>query len=98
VQDHVIDLAAFILRSTGLTATTFGLEGRGFLRAGHYADVLVFDPGAYAPKADYVQPHLLSEGVVHLLVNGVAVIDTGLATHDLPGRMLQHRPPPGSCR
>ena len=97
VQDQVIDLAAFIHRSTGLTATTFGLEGRGFLRAGHYADVLVFDPDAYAPKADYVQPHLLSEGVVHLLVNGVAMIDTGLATHDLPGRVLQHRPPPGTC-
>ena len=97
VQDQVIDLAAFIHRSTGLTATTFGLEGRGYLRAGHYADVLVFDPDAYAPKADYVQPHLLSEGVVHLLVNGVAMIDTGLATHDLPGRVLQHRPLPGTC-
>ncbi len=95
--DGVIDLAAFIHRSTGLTATTFGLEGRGFLRAGHYADVLVFDPDAYAPKADYVRPHVLSEGVVHLFVNGVAMIDAGHAAHALPGRVLQHRPPPGTC-
>ena len=97
VQDKVIDLAAFIHRSTGLTATTFGLADRGFLRPGHSADVLVFDPDAYAPKADYVQPHVLSEGVVHLFVNGVATIDAGHAAHALPGRMLQHRPPPGTC-
>ncbi|TWT22503.1 amidohydrolase family protein [Luteimonas marina] len=97
VQDQVIDLAAFIHRSTGLTATTFGLADRGFLRPGHYADVLVFDPDAYAPKADYVRPHVLSEGVVHLFVNGVATIDAGHAAHALPGRMLQHRPPPGTC-
>src|SRR5690606_11115727 len=97
VQDKVIDLAACIHRSTGLTATTFGLADRGFLRAGHYADVLVFDPDAYAPKADYVHPHVLSEGVVHLFVNGVAAIDAGHAAHALPGRMLQHRPPPGTC-
>ena len=96
-QDQVIDLAAFIHRSTGLTATTFGIEDRGFLRAGHFADVLVFDPQRYAPRADYVQPHVLSDGVAHLFVNGVAVIDGGHAAHVLPGRMLQHRPPPGSC-
>lgn len=95
--EGVIDLAAFIHRSTGLTASTFGLEGRGFLRAGHYADVLVFDPDAYAPRADYVRPDVLSEGVVHLFVNGVAMIDAGRAAHALPGRVLQHRPPPGTC-
>ena len=51
----------------------------------------------YAPKADYLHPHVLSEGVVHLSVNGVAMIDAGHAAHVLPGRMLQHRPPPGTC-
>jgi len=95
--EGVIDLAAFIHRSTGLTAQTFGLEGRGFLRPGYHADVLVFDPQRYAPRADYVRPQVLSEGVVHLLVNGVALIDAGQAAHALPGRMLQHRPPPGTC-
>lgn len=97
VHDQVIDLAAFIHRSTGLTATTLGLADRGFLRAGHFADVLVFNPHTYAPKADYVQPRVLSEGVMHLFVNGVATIDAGQAAHALPGRMLEHRPPPGTC-
>ncbi len=95
--DHVIDLAAFIHRSSGLAATTFGLEDRGFLRAGQFADVLVFDPDAYAPRADYVHPHVLSQGVVHLFVNGTPTIVDGRATDALPGKVLQHRPPAGSC-
>lgn len=95
--DRVIDLAAFIHRSSGLAATTFGLEDRGFLRAGQFADVLVFDPDAYAPRADYVHPHVLSQGVVHLFVNGTPSIVDGRATDALPGKVLQHRPPAGSC-
>lgn len=95
--EGVIDLAAFIHRSTGLTAETFGIVERGFLRADHFADVLVFDPERYAPRADYVRPNVLSEGVAHLFVNGVPMIDAGHAAHALPGRVLQHRPPPGSC-
>lgn len=95
--EGVIDLAAFIHRSTGLTAETFGIVERGFLRAEHFADVLVFDPERYAPRADYVRPNVLSEGVAHLFVNGVPMIDAGHAAHALPGRVLQHRPPPGSC-
>lgn len=95
--DRVIDLAAFIHRSSGLAATTFGLEDRGFLRAGQFADVLVFDPDAYAPRADYVHPHVLSQGVVHLFVNGTPSIVDGRATDALPGKVLQHLPPAGSC-
>src|SRR5690606_13363212 len=83
--DQVITLRDFIHRSTGLTAKTFGLQERGFLRPGHFADVLVFDPQRYLPKADYVNPHVLSEGVEHLFVNGVAMIDAGQAAHALPG-------------
>jgi len=96
-NDHVIDLAAFIHRSSGLTASTFGLEDRGYLRKGQFADVLVFDPDTYAPKADYVHPHVLSEGVVHLFVNGTPMIVDGHATDALPGKVLQHRPPAGAC-
>ena len=96
-QDKVIDLQAFIHRSSGLTATTMGLQDRGFLRAGQFADVVVFDPERFAAKADYVHPKVLSEGVVHLFVNGTQMIDDGQLAQALPGRVLQHRPPAGTC-
>src|SRR5439155_25880296 len=51
-QKHVIDTALFIRHSSGLTADIFKLDRRGYLKAGYFADVLVFDPNGYAPKAD----------------------------------------------
>ncbi|HWU95081.1 MAG TPA: amidohydrolase family protein, partial [Sphingomonas sp.] len=61
--DHVITLRQFIERSSSLTADTFGLAGRGHLRSGAFADVVVFDPKTYASRATYEQPALLAAGV-----------------------------------
>lgn len=96
--DGVLTVQDFIHRSTGLTATTTGLVSRGFLRPGHHADVVVLDPERFVPRADYGDPRRLSEGVVHLFVNGVQTIDDGRLTDALPGRALRHAPPPGTCR
>ncbi|KAF1684941.1 amidohydrolase [Pseudoxanthomonas broegbernensis] len=93
----VLDLDAFIHRSTGLTASILGLRDRGRLVPGAWADVVVFDPDAYAPAADYLAPRVLSRGVRTLLVDGVPAIDDGQATAALAGRMLRHRPPEGAC-
>src|SRR5690625_2853957 len=97
VEEGVIDLQAFIHRSTGLTATTFGLEERGYLRPGYHADVVVFDPDRYAPAATYLEPAVLSTGVEYLLVNGTLMLDQGQAADALPGRVLAQRPPAESC-
>ncbi|WP_407353009.1 hypothetical protein [Luteimonas sp. R10] len=51
----------------------------------------------YAPKASYVEPAVLSEGVDHLFVNGVPMIDAGRAADALAGRVIRHRPPAGTC-
>ncbi|MGO3127057.1 MAG: N-acyl-D-amino-acid deacylase family protein [Luteimonas sp.] len=96
-DEGVISLQDFVHRSTGLTATTMGLDDRGFLRAGMLADIVVFDPARFAARADYVDPRQLSEGVVHLFVNGTQMIDDGRLTDALPGRVLQHVPTAGSC-
>ena len=96
-QKHVIDLANFIRHSTGLTADMFKLDRRGYLKPGYFADVVVFDPNAYAPKADYVHPRELSVGVQELFVNGEPAIDQGKITGTLAGRGLKHTPTPGTC-
>ncbi len=57
--------------------------------------MLVFDPNRYVPKADYVHPAVLSEGVQELFVNGVAAVDDGKMTGALSGRPLPHTPPAG---
>jgi N-acyl-D-amino-acid deacylase len=97
-QKHVIDTGFFIRHSSGLTADIFKMDRRGYLKPGYFADLLVFDPNGYLPKADYVHPAVLSEGVQELFVNGVAAVDNGKMTGSLSGRPLPHTPTPGTCK
>ncbi len=97
VRDRkVIGLPTFIRQSTGRTADIYKLDRRGYLRPGYFADVLVFDPAAYAPRADYVRPRELSVGVRQLFVNGALALDDGRATGVAAGRALL-RPRPTGC-
>ncbi|RTE67884.1 hypothetical protein BHE90_017741, partial [Fusarium euwallaceae] len=96
VADHVLTLREMIERSSSLTADTFGLTGRGHLKAGAFADVVVLDPRRYAPRATYQQPTELAVGVQTVLVNGVLAVDGGKLTGRAAGRALPHRPPAGT--
>ncbi|MGK6321408.1 N-acyl-D-amino-acid deacylase family protein [Sphingomonas sp. DT-204] len=96
-QDHVITLREFIERSSALTADTFGLKGRGHLRTGAFADVVVFDPKTYRERATYERPELFAEGVRTVVVNGRVAVDNGRPTGAAAGRALAHVPPKGSC-
>ena len=96
-KDKVISLDELIRSSTGRSADIFKLDRRGYLKEGYFADVVVFDPVRYAPKADYLHPKLLSEGVEELWVNGQSAIHAGKLTGQPAGRVLLHTPPAGSC-
>ena len=93
----MIDLATFINSSTGRTADIFKFDRRGHIRTGYFADIVVFDPAAYAPVADYIEPERLATGVSTLLVNGALVIDDGKPTGMAAGLPLRHVPPAASC-
>jgi N-acyl-D-amino-acid deacylase len=97
VEQKTISLAEFVNSSSGRTADFFRLEGRGHLKPGYFADVVVFDPKAYRARSTYLEPRLLAEGVRTLLVNGQVAIDKGAFTGVAAGRGLKHVPPKGSC-
>ena len=67
------------------------LGDRGVLKAGMWADVVVFDPDAVRDRATFAEPNQLAEGMRWVLVNGVPVIADGKATGALPGRVLRGR-------
>jgi N-acyl-D-amino-acid deacylase len=96
-KDKVISVDEFIRSSTGRTADMFKLDRRGYIKEGYFADVVVFDPARYAPKADYLHPKELSEGVEELWVNGRSAIHAGKMTGQPAGRVLLHTPPAGRC-
>jgi N-acyl-D-amino-acid deacylase len=88
-EEKVTTLPEAIRRLSGLPATNLGLDHRGFLQPGMYADVVVFDPATIADKATYEKPHQYAVGVRHVFVNGVAVLKDGAHTGAKPGRALK---------
>ncbi|MET1110169.1 MAG: amidohydrolase family protein [Allosphingosinicella sp.] len=95
--ERVLTLREYIERSSTLAADTFRLEGRGRLKAGAFADIVVFDPRRFAARATYARPALTAAGVSLVLVNGVLAVDRGVLTGRAAGRALPHRPTPGTC-
>lgn len=81
-----------IRRMTSLPASNLKIQKRGLLRTGYYADVVVFDAQRFIDKATFEKPHQYAEGMVHVFVNGVHVLNEGEHTHAKPGRLV---PGPG---
>jgi N-acyl-D-aspartate/D-glutamate deacylase len=84
----IIDLPFAIRSMTSLPAQVFGMRDRGQIRAGAFADLVLFDPAAVNDAATYQEPHQLAEGMTHIIVNGVLVREGGTFTNLLPGRVL----------
>ena len=87
-DEKVISLAEALRRLTSLPATNLGLDRRGFIRAGMFADVVVFDPATIADRATFDKPHQYVVGMRHVFVNGVHVLRDGEHTGAKPGRAL----------
>jgi N-acyl-D-amino-acid deacylase len=88
-EQRVIPLEEAIRRMTSLPAENLKLDRRGRLKAGYHADVVVFDPATVADRATYERPHQYATGVVHVLVNGIPVLDRGEPTDARPGRVAR---------
>ncbi len=87
-DERVVPLAEAIRRLSHLPAENLGLDRRGLLMPGMYADVVVFDPATIADRATYDRPHQYAVGMRHVLVNGVPVLRDGEHTGATPGRAL----------
>ncbi len=87
-DEKVISLSEAVRRLTGLPAKNLGLDQRGFLKKGLFADVVVFDPAMIADRATFENPHQYSVGVKHVFVNGAQVLRDGEHTNAKSGRAL----------
>ncbi len=87
-DEKVIPMTEAIRRLSGLPATNLGLDHRGFIKEGMFADVVLFDPATIADRATFEKPHQYAVGVKHVFVNGVQVLRDGEHTGAKPGRAL----------
>jgi dihydroorotase/N-acyl-D-amino-acid deacylase len=88
-EDKALSLPDAIRKMTALPAQRLRLTDRGVLKAGLWADVVIFDPATIRDLATFDNPNQLSEGMEYVLVNGVPVIDHAKMTGALPGKVLR---------
>jgi N-acyl-D-amino-acid deacylase len=88
-DEQLIPLQEAIRRMTSLPASNLKLSKRGNLAVGNYADVVVFNPRTIVDKATFDDPHQYAEGMVHVFVNGIQVLNNGAHTGAHPGRCVR---------
>jgi N-acyl-D-amino-acid deacylase len=87
-DEKVIPLEEAIRRLAALPATNLGLTQRGLIKAGYFADIVIFDPKTIADTATFEKPHQYAVGMKHVLVNGVQLLKDGEHTGKFSGRAL----------
>jgi len=88
-EEKKLTLEDAIRKFSALPAQRMRLTDRGVLKAGMWADLVVFDPATVRDLATFDNPNQLSQGMEYVLVNGVPVIDQGKMTGAKPGKVLR---------
>jgi dihydroorotase/N-acyl-D-amino-acid deacylase len=88
-DEKVIPLEEAVRKATSAVATRLSIPDRGLLREGFFADITVFDPATIIDRSTFEQPHVMSEGVRYVYVNGQLVVREGRHTGAKPGRTLR---------
>jgi N-acyl-D-amino-acid deacylase len=88
-EEKALTLEDAIRKFSALPAQRLRFTDRGVLKAGMWADVVVFDPASVHDLATFDNPNQLSAGMEYVLVNGVPVIERGKMTGALPGKVLR---------
>ncbi|MGH9833725.1 MAG: N-acyl-D-amino-acid deacylase family protein [Blastocatellia bacterium] len=88
-EKNLLTLSAAVHKATGQAAELFNLEGRGHLRPGEWADVVIFDPQRIEDLADYDQPFAGPVGIDYVIVNGVVAVDHDALTAASSGKALR---------
>jgi dihydroorotase/N-acyl-D-amino-acid deacylase len=88
-EERVLTLEDAVRKMTSSVADRLSLRDRGLLRAGSYADVVIFDPDTIADRATFEDSHQLSVGVRDVWVNGARVLRDGTHTGATPGHFVR---------
>ena len=99
-ERRALTLEQAVRKATALAADHVGLEDRGRLVPGAFADLVLFDPATVADRATTDEPHAVATGIERVWVNGMTVFENGKVTGARPGRVLRRTSSPaaGSAR
>jgi N-acyl-D-amino-acid deacylase len=90
-EDGVLTLEAAVRKMSAFSAEILGLEDRGVLVEGNWADVVVFDPQTVSDRGTFEEPEQFPVGIEYVLVNGILVIENGEHTGAKPGKAILNK-------
>jgi N-acyl-D-aspartate/D-glutamate deacylase len=85
----LLSLEEAVRKMTSLPAQSLGLFDRGLVRAGMWADMVIFDKDRITDTATFEYPYQYPVGIEHVLVNGEVVIENGEHTGTLSGKVVR---------
>jgi len=88
-ERQVLTLTEAVRKMTSLAAANVGIRDRGVVRAGAYADLVLFDPATVLDRATPTDPRAVSQGIARVWVNGREVWRDGTVTDERPGRVIR---------
>jgi N-acyl-D-amino-acid deacylase len=88
-ERKLFDLSTAVKKMTGMPARQLGLTDRGRIGRGMKADLVIFDGAKVRDKATFERPHQYPDGIKHVLVNGILVIENGKHTGARAGKVLR---------
>lgn len=90
-EEKILTAEEMIKKVTSIPAARFGFSNRGKLQSGYFADIVIFDGNRIKDMATYEDPHQYPVGIEYVLVNGQIVIERGVHTGMLPGKILRKK-------
>lgn len=88
-EKNILDLPTAIHKMTGLSAQRLGIQDRGTIKKGNFADLTIFDPEKIIDRSTFTDPHQYPTGVQFVLVNGQLIVDQGGFQDIRPGKILR---------
>lgn len=88
-EEGVLILEDAIRRMTSFPAQKLGLRERGLIKEGNLADIVLFNPDTVIDKATFDDPHQFPEGIPHVIVNGIVVVENNKQLRKYPGEVLR---------
>lgn len=90
VREHqLLSIHDAVHKATGAVAKRLGIDDRGVLRPGAFADLVVFNPESIIDTATFTEPTSPPIGISHVVINGKFVVENGMQTKTRPGRLLR---------
>jgi len=87
-EKGIITLEEAIRKMTSMPASRIGIKDAGIILVNKRADIVVFNPLTIKDKATFEKPHQYPEGIEYVIVNGEIVVDCGIITGKLPGKII----------